>query len=109
MAPAARPGGAHQPPRAAPVAKSVAKAAVAKASGRKPWAQQAETELGPGDWDIEEDDGSESTRADSSECQSDLSMSEKHCGDSSKGSDVSSDCLEGTTPARPRAKVIVSL
>jgi len=123
LAPAARPSRAHQPPRAraragaraAPVAKSVesqlpkGRAAVAKASGCKPWAQQAETELGPGDWDIEEDDGSESTRADSSECQSDLSMSEKHCGDPSKCSDVSSDCPEGTTPARPRAKMIVSL
>jgi len=121
--PATRPGRARRPPRAgaravaraALVAKSVefqlpkGRAAVAKASGCKPWAQQAETELGPGDWDIEEDDGSESTRADSSECQSDLSMSEKHSGDSPKRSDVSSDCLEGTTRARPRAKVIVSL
>jgi len=124
-APATRPGRAQQPPRAgarasaraAPVAKSVesqlpkGRAAVAKAqaSGCRPRAQQAETELGPGDWDIEGDHGSESTKADSSDCQSDLSMSEKHSGDASKRSDVSSDCSEGTTRARPRAKVIVSL
>jgi len=123
LAPATRPGMAQQPhragarasARAAPVEKSVesqlpkGRAAVAKASGCRPRAQQAETELGPGDWDIEGDHGSESTKADSSDCQSDLSMSEKHSGDASKRSDVSSDCSEGTTRARPRAKVIVSL